>query len=99
MSGTTNALVAITELLKNNQTEAAEKQIRELHDKYLQVTEELFTNEAWKKQANALLNEHFMYLQAFTLDMFTSNEERSILAQGELLSTALFHYYLFRVVC
>jgi len=26
--------------------------------------------------------------------MFTANEEKAILAQGELLSTALFHYYL-----
>jgi aspartate kinase len=28
------------------------------------------------------------------MDMFTANEEKAILAQGELLSTAMFHYYL-----
>ncbi|MGZ3901998.1 MAG: aspartate kinase, partial [Bacteroidia bacterium] len=27
-------------------------------------------------------------------DMFTANEEKAVLAQGELLSTAMFHYYL-----
>jgi aspartate kinase len=31
---------------------------------------------------------------SFTLDVFTKNEEKVILAQGELLSTALFHFYL-----
>ncbi|HSI91484.1 MAG TPA: hypothetical protein VK927_10240, partial [Adhaeribacter sp.] len=94
MSGTTNALVGITELLKNNQPEEAENQIKALHEKYRQVTAELFKTDHWKNQADGLLKEHFNFLQAFTQDMFTSNEERAILAQGELLSTALFHFHL-----
>ncbi|KAA9332750.1 aspartate kinase [Adhaeribacter soli] len=94
MSGTTNRLVEITELLKNQRTEEAKKQIQELHRQYQLVVAELFETENYKQQALQLLSEHFAYLQAFTLDLFTSNEERAILAQGELLSTALFYFHL-----
>src|SRR4051812_16262202 len=94
MSGTTNRLVEISGLLKLKRTDEAKKQIQELHRQYQLVAEELFETENWKKQALQLLNEHFSYLQAFTQDLFTSNEERAILAQGELLSTALFDFHL-----
>src|SRR5690606_19499527 len=94
MSGTTNRLVQITELLKHRKTSEASKQIQELQRQYQLVAEELFETENWKDQAIQLLNEHFSYLQAFTQDLFTVNEERAILAQGELLSTALFHFHL-----
>src|SRR5688572_14015490 len=94
MSGTTNRLVEITELLKHKRTEEAKKQIQELYRQYQLVAEELFETETGKKQASQLLNEHFSYLHSFTLDLFTANEERAILAQGELLSTALFNFHL-----
>ena len=94
MSGTTNTLVQISELLKENKTEEARKVIKDLHQKYKQVAEELYTSEDTKQQAQNLLNDHFTYLEGFLLDLFTANEERAILAQGELLSTALFHYHL-----
>jgi aspartate kinase len=38
-----------------------------------------------------LVRSHFDFIRSFTLDMFTTNEEKDVLAQGELLSTALFH--------
>lgn len=41
-----------------------------------------------------MVQEHFEYLRNFTIDLFTANEEKAILAQGELLSTALVQYYL-----
>jgi aspartate kinase len=94
MSGTTNALVQIAELLKQKKTEESRKVITDLHQKYEQVVNELFTTETCKKQAYNLIGDHFTYLEGFLLDVFTTNEERAILAQGELLSTALFHYYV-----
>ncbi|MCX2741003.1 aspartate kinase [Pontibacter anaerobius] len=94
MSGTTNALVQIGENLYQNKNHEAKALIKALHDKYKQVVEELYTSEDKKKQANELLNQHFDYLTAFTLDLFTIHEERAVLAQGELLSTALFQFYL-----
>ncbi len=94
MSGTTNRLVEITELLKLKRTEEAKKQIQEMHRQYQLVAEELFETINGKNQALQLLKEHFSYLTAFTEDLFTLNEERAILAQGELLSTALFNLHL-----
>ncbi|WP_276497386.1 aspartate kinase [Pontibacter litorisediminis] len=94
MSGTTNALVQIAETLYQNKHEEAKALIKALHDKYKQVVEELYTSADKKKQANELLHQHFDYITAFTLDLFTIHEERAVLAQGELLSTALFQFYL-----
>jgi aspartate kinase len=41
-----------------------------------------------------LIIEHFNSIRAFTQDLFTVYEERIILSKGELISTALFSYYL-----
>ncbi len=94
MSGTTNALVEISNDLYAGEKEKAASNINNLHKKYLAVVEELFSTSATKTKGLELIDNHFKYLQGFTLDMFTSNEEKAILAQGELLSTALFHFYL-----
>ncbi|WP_161890936.1 aspartate kinase [Pontibacter russatus] len=94
MSGTTNALVQIAETLYQNKNAEANALIDALHDKYKQVVEELYTSSEKKKQANDLLTNHFDYLRAFTQDLFTVHEERAVLAQGELLSTALFQFFL-----
>ncbi len=37
-----------------------------------------------------LINSHFDYLRSFTLKEFSRNDKKAILAQGELISTALF---------
>jgi len=94
MSGTTNQLVQIGELLYQNRKEEAKAQIEALHTKYKQVVDSLYTAPEKKKQANELLIQHFDYIRSFTLDLFTIHEERAILAQGELLSTALFQFFL-----
>ena len=94
MSGTTNALVAISDALYSRDVNKARELATDLEHKYQGVIKELFTSEASLKKASELLENHFNYIRSFTLDMFTVNEEKAILAQGELLSTALFHYHL-----
>ncbi len=94
MSGTTNALVEISTALYNKDIAAATALIHTLKTYYINVISELFSTTQSKEKATSLITNHFNYIHAFTLDMFTSNEEKAILAQGELLSTALFHYYL-----
>jgi aspartate kinase len=93
MSGTTNKLVEIAEKLHHKQAEEAQQQINSLHEHYRMVVEELYSTEK-RGKATQMLQEHFAFLHAFTLDMFTIHEEKAVLAQGELLSTALFHLYL-----
>jgi aspartate kinase len=41
-----------------------------------------------------MINSHFDYIMNFTLRAFTKLQEKAILAQGELISTALFHLLL-----
>lgn len=94
MSGTTNELVAICDALYNKNNEFATSKIKALEKHYEKVVIELFNEKKGQKKAYELIAHHFQYILSFTLDMFTVNEEKAILAQGELLSTALFHFYL-----
>ncbi len=94
MSGTTNALVEIANYLYKQNREAAIELCNSLEKKYLQVISELYNSQEFKLKASEMVKEHFDFIKSFTTDMFTALEEKSILAQGELLSTALFYYYL-----
>ena len=94
MSGTTNTLVTICTALYNKQHEKANETIDQLETKYLTESEKLYSTQEYKTKGTDLIKNHFNYLRSFTLDMFTVNEEKAILAQGELLSTALFHFHL-----
>ncbi|MHB8260753.1 MAG: aspartate kinase [Bacteroidia bacterium] len=94
MSGTTNNLVELaTNLYAKNHAKANEL-ISSLENKYQQEIKNLYSTESILNKATHLLKYHFDYLRAFTQDMFTVNEEKAILAQGELLSTAMFQFYL-----
>lgn len=94
MSGTTNSLVEIANCLYNKKNDKAKQLIDELYQKYNGVIKQLYKGSVALNKSKELLESHFNYLHAFTMDLFTINEERAILAQGELLSTTLFHYYL-----
>ena len=94
MSGTTNALVEISNALYARDNSKAKKFIDALENKYEGVLKELYSKPASLKKGQALVKNHFEFIRSFTLDMFTANEEKAILAQGELLSTAMEHFYL-----
>ncbi|MFZ4399262.1 MAG: aspartate kinase [Bacteroidales bacterium] len=94
MTGTTNILVEISDCLHNKNQEAAIEKIQKLENKYYEIVNELFSTEVFIKKGNELIETHFSYIKSFTQDMFTLFEEKAILAQGELISTALFHFFL-----
>ncbi|MBS1634456.1 MAG: aspartate kinase [Bacteroidetes bacterium] len=94
MSGTTNALVEISNALYQKDTAKAAALILALENKYSEVIADLYKTEAFLQKGKDLIAGHFNYLRSFTLDMFTANEEKAVLAQGELLSTAMFHFHL-----
>ncbi len=94
MSGTTNALVEICNTLYQKDSDKANELISKLETTYIGEVEKLFSSSEYKTKGNDLIKNHFNYLRSFTLDMFTVNEEKAILAQGELLSTALFYFHL-----
>lgn len=94
MSGTTNSLVEISDYLYKKNPEGANEVINNLEKKYMQHVEELYTTEEMKNTTREFLQGEFNYLRSFTKDLFTSFEEKSIVAQGEMMSTNMVVNYL-----
>ena len=94
MSGTTNTLIEISDYLYRKNPEGANELINTLEQKYLGHIEELYSTKEYKLKTREFLGEEFNYLRSFTKDMFTSFEEKSIVAQGEILSTNMVVNYL-----
>ncbi|HET7819133.1 MAG TPA: aspartate kinase [Bacteroidia bacterium] len=94
MSGTTNALVEIASALYAKDNTKAKQLIEALEKKYESVIKELYKKKPTLTKGEELIKTHFEFLKSFTIDSFTANEEKAILAQGELLSTAMVHFYL-----
>src|SRR6185295_17384916 len=65
-----------------------------LKKKYEGVIKELYKTDGAYTKGKELIESHFNYIHSFNNNPFGIKEERAILAQGELLSTAMFHYYL-----
>jgi aspartate kinase len=94
LSGTTNSLVEISDLLYAGKVEEASQKNETLRSKYFQVVEDLYSTDLYKKEGHELINSHFDYISDLTLNAFTKLQEKVVLAQGELISTALFHNLL-----
>ena len=94
MSGTTNSLVEICGYLANNNPEGANEVIGKLESLYKKHINELYDTEEYKQQTTTLVKDVFNYLRSFTKQLFTSIEERIILAQGEIISTNMVTNYL-----
>jgi aspartate kinase len=94
MSGTTNSLVELTNFLYSDNRKEFNEKIEALRGKYYKVVDELFETEMFKNTGKELIDSHFDYIKEFSLRVFTKLQEKSILAQGELLSTALLNLLL-----
>ena len=94
MSGTTTSLVEICGYLANNNPEGANEVINKLESLYKKHINELYDTEEYKQQTTTLVKDVFNYLRSFTKQLFTSIEERIILAQGEIISTNMVTNYL-----
>ena len=94
MSGTTNTLVEISDYLYKKNPEGANNVINQLEMKYLQHIKELYSTEEYRQKTEQFLREEFNYLRSFTKIIFTSFEEKIILAQGEIISTNMVTNYL-----
>lgn len=94
MSGTTNSLVEISNYLYKKNPDGANEIINCLENKYMLHAEELYTTEVYKQKTREFLHDEFDYLRSFTKNLFTSFEEKSIVAQGEIMSTNMVVNYL-----
>lgn len=94
MSGTTNSLVEISDYLYKKNPDGANEVVNRLENKYMNVIKELYATEEFYAKGLEVIRSHFDYIRSFTKDLFTVFEEKVILAQGELISTALVNNYL-----
>ena len=94
MSGTTNTLVEISDYLYKKNIDGAKETINSLESKYRSTIDELYSSQEYKDKAQKEIKACFNYMRSFTKDIFTLFEEKEILAQGELMSTALMNLYL-----
>ncbi len=94
LAGTTNSLVEISGLLSGSEPADAHASIENLRSKYHKVVNELYSTDKYKELGQKIIDDHFSLIDSFTSSLFSKQAEKSILAQGELISTALFHNLL-----
>lgn len=94
MSGTTNTLVEIAGYLSRKNVNSAKDTINTLEDKYLAVISDLYDTEEYRAKAAERLAENFALLRSLAHDAYEPQFEKIILAQGELMSTAMMELYM-----
>ena len=94
MSGTTNSLIEISDYLYKKNPEGANEVINMLEKKYTNHIEELYTTDEMKQNTHEFIASEMNYLRSFTKELFTSFEEKSIVAQGEMMSTNMVVNYM-----
>ncbi len=94
MSGTTNTLEEISDYLYKHNYAGANETINMLRTKYAGVIEELLSTEEAKNTARKVVGDCLDHIASFNKEIFSSFDHKEILAQGELMSTALMQLYL-----
>jgi aspartate kinase len=94
LSGTTNTLVGISEDLMKGDKESALEKINNLEAHYHKFVQDLLTVAVCLQKANAIVKEHFEFLEIILKISYSEALNKDILAQGELLSTKIFCVYL-----
>jgi len=94
LSGTTNSLVEIIYNIAKGDRTTAKQNIDKLEQHYHAFVKGLVKEASAIKKANAIIGEHFEFLNIILKISFSEALSKDILAQGELLSTKLFCTYL-----
>lgn len=94
MSGTTNALVEISNYLHKKNKDTASVHIGTLEAKYKKVISDLFKTNESREKGLQIIKSSFDTIRSFTSGKFNEVGENTILAQGELISTQLFTQFM-----
>lgn len=94
LAGTTDRLIEIADYLYKKNPDGANEIINRLESEYLNLAAELYATGSYIEKAEELLTEQFNGIRTFTSNLFTLFEEKVILAQGELISSAMMHLLL-----
>ncbi len=92
MSGTTDALVKISKLAKKNEQAEIDAVMAGLTEKYTNCIEGLLT--ANKARATDRMNVSFQIIRDQVAQFLPGTSDKTILSQGELLTSAIFTMYL-----
>lgn len=94
VSGTTNSLIAINDAYRTDKSKAISL-IDILKSEYNTFIKDLFTVKIFYEEAKKVIDGYFDTIFSFdNHNDFTKVQENIVLAQGELISTYLFHIYL-----
>ena len=94
LSGTTNALVSIGDAMASSNKLHAKELIDKLYTHYVEFINMLLKVDSINKKGLKVVDEHFEFLYIILKISFNDALNKDILAQGELLSTKLFCFYL-----
>lgn len=95
LSGTTNALLAFGEALKNGADEEAFEMIERLKVHYDTFVRDLYKTPDGLAAGQQIVENEFSFVRSLTrIRPFTLKQEKELVAEGELLSTQLFAAYL-----
>jgi aspartate kinase len=94
VAGTTNKLVELAENLARGEKSRARSGLNALKMEYRAFVRELYEEKEMHEKADAVISANFAAIEACFDEHASPTSERIILAQGELMSTALFQIYL-----
>jgi aspartate kinase len=93
VSGTTNKLAELSGALQLGLPALASERLAALEAEYEILIKDLLPN-AYLSQASMILDRQFSEIRTLVAAPFEQTTEKILLAQGELISTQLFHLYL-----
>ena len=95
LSGTTNALLSITESVISNNIAEAEAKATFLKEHYHSFISELYLTEKGLNAGQEIINREFDFInKLIKTTPYSIKEEKEMVALGELLSTQIFEAYL-----
>lgn len=98
MSGTTNQLLEISDYMRNGNLAGAGETLNRLSQKYDAVIDSLFSiNDEHRLAASEAIGESIAHIASAVQAPFTELAEKTIVARGELMSTALMLNYLHHI--
>jgi aspartate kinase len=94
VSGTTNSLIEIGDLISRSAHEAAFEAINKLHESYKVFIKGLYATPQGLAAGESVVARHFDFIRSLAEKPYTLKESKELVAEGELISTQLFFAYL-----
>jgi len=91
MGKTTNKLKNIAFLISNRDEAKATAALEELKDEYKKIVLDLYKDSRFVSEGLKVVDKHFAVISDIIPRLLTVEQEKIISAQGELISTTLFH--------